>query len=79
MAERDYLAVAHGLVPDALSRDSIDKPLCQRCFSTIEHRREEGQSIQDVGNVVTVGALGGGPTAEEFRKAQLEVFGDPLE
>ena len=45
----------------------------------MEYRREKVQSIEGVGNVMTVGALGGGPTAEEFRKAQLESFGDPLE
>lgn len=34
---------------------------------------------ETAGSVVAVGAIGGGPTAEEFRAAQWEAFSDPSE
>ena len=67
------------VVPDTLSRDAVEKPLCQRCFAPIELRLEGSQNAEDVRAVVTLGAFGGGPTAEQLREAQLKAFGDPAE
>ena len=64
------------VVPDPLSRDSVEKPLCPRCYKIIEERPPEGRRTEAICEVVDSSGLGGGPTAGEFRAAQRDEFGD---
>ena len=60
------------VVPDALSRDSVEKPLCQRCYKEIPQGAAEETALA----LMDVGSLGGGPSSAEVREAQREQLGD---
>lgn len=42
------------MVPDALSRDSAQKPLCQRSYSPMESSDESDEETKDITEVVNV-------------------------
>lgn len=73
------------MVPDALSRDAVPKPLCQRCYCLLSieviEEQDEVRSLERVASLVEgswngAGILGGGPTEEELRSAQVGEYGD---
>lgn len=66
-------------MPDALSRDLIEDPLCPHCFAPIELHGTVNQQSEVGGTVLTIGALRGGPTVEQFLEVPLEALGDPVE
>ena len=67
----EYAPGAALVVRDALSRDAVDKPLCQRCYRPLQHEGEEFVTA-----VIDVGAFGDGPSVTALRNAQAQEFGD---
>ena len=68
------------VVPDTLSRDSVEKPLLRpRCFKRMEEPVVVEGKIEAFRAVVELSGLGGGPSTHDFREAQCEEFGDVLE
>lgn len=65
------------ILSGTLSRNAIEKLLLQRCFAPIDPQKEENKQIEEVGTVVTFGALIEGPTVEQFRKSPVKAFCDP--
>jgi len=76
------------VVPDALSRDAMPKPLCQSCYGAMDRvcrgeicHDEERESVAVLNEAVSitagqVEALGDGPTEGELGTAQISEFGD---
>ena len=79
------------VVPDALSRDAVPKPLCQRCYSALDGkslesitRREEEERMdcavrnmhaERVSAVMEVSAFAARPSIQEIRSEQEKQFG----
>lgn len=67
------------VVPDTLSRDTVPKPLCQRCYRPLHDLYVEGVVSKEIREVVSavaeVGGFGNGPTTQAIRAAQIEDFG----
>ena len=64
-------------VPDVLSRDAVEKTLCQRCFKEIDVAAADGGRREHVRVVGVTRTVGGGPGTAEIRKAQREKCGTP--
>lgn len=65
------------VVSETLSRESIAKPLSQRCLAPMELHQEWNSRTEKVGSVVAIGALAEGLTFDQLRVAQVDAFGDP--
>ena len=66
-----YTPSASMVVPDALSRDSIETPMCQRCFGEIGLSVDVEETAGEIQGPGSSQALVGGPSTEDLRVDQV--------
>lgn len=64
------------VVPDALRRDAVPKPLCQRCYDPLTNGKQGAGDAEKVNAVKEAAILGSGPTTEKMLSEQGIQFGD---
>ena len=89
--EVEHRAGRELVVPDTLSRDAVQKPLCQWCYRTLDDvaldtvtqgeqqsrvdAAEQSLRVERVSSVIETNSFATGPSVEELRTAQEEEFG----
>lgn len=58
------------MVPDTLSRDSVEKPLCARFLREIDDPGPEEEKFKAFHALVSISGVRGGPALEDFCSEQ---------